>query len=597
MTGGVSDDRMGVRRMKQEKKTVLWKLSTAVGAVAGLMMAAFLLFLLIAAPNGDVLQPRTEDGFVRLEGVARRERTEEAAPIGVAVDYSVTVVPDLDHDVCLGFYAVHQYAQVRLDGELIYSRMPQEGGSVVQTPGSYWAMIPVYREDAGKEICVSVYPVYESFRDREVELLLGSDLAMYRDRLRKDLPVLLTSGLTMLVGLVYLGMALYYLACGKSGRKLLCIGMFGIFLGIWRFADTRFSPFFHPGNTVFLYYVSLCALMFSILPFMKSQKREEGSRWIDVFCLAAAVAMIVQMGLQLFWGIDLRRTLILTHGFIVAGALLLLGAVIRQWIGTSHREETVRERVMLLIILGGVLMDTAAFFIRRTSSGILFTLIAFLAYVAVTGVVFILDYNRKERQLTEVRVTTTMSQIRSHFIFNVLNAISGMCKYDPEKADRTIVSFARYLRANIDVLQEDQPVSFRTSLRQVEDYVELEKIRFGDKIRFVEEIGEDRFVMPLLILQPIVENAIKHGILPRPEGGTITLTTWRTAEDVRISVTDDGVGFDPEETPDRSSVGLKNVRFRLQYLMNGRLELESAPGRGTTITVILPAAGCREKNG
>ena len=76
MTGGVSDDRMGVRRMKQEKKTVLWKLSTAVGAVAGLMMAAFLLFLLIAAPNGDVSQPRTDDGFVRMEGVARRERAE-----------------------------------------------------------------------------------------------------------------------------------------------------------------------------------------------------------------------------------------------------------------------------------------------------------------------------------------------------------------------------------------------------------------------------------------------------------------------------------------------------------------------------------------
>ena len=134
-------------------------------------------------------------------------------------------------------------------------------------------------------------------------------------------------------------------------------------------------------------------------------------------------------------------------------------------------------------------MDTAAFFIRRTSSGILFTLLAFLAYVAVTGIVIILDYNRKERQLTEVRVTTTMSQIRSHFIFNVLNAISGMCKYDPEKADRTIVSFARYLRANIDILQEDQPVPFRTSLRQVEDYVELEKSEYSKNGRLRQIIN------------------------------------------------------------------------------------------------------------
>ena len=233
-------------------------------------------------------------------------------------------------------------------------------------------------------------------------------------------------------------------------------------------------------------------------------------------------------------------------------------------------------------------MDTAAFFIRRTSSGILFTLLAFLAYVAVTGIVFILDYNRKERQLTEVRVTTTMSQIRSHFIFNVLNAISGMCKYDPEKADDTVVRFARYLRNNIDIMEHDKNIPFAADLRQLEDYVMLEQVRFGDKLEFYTDVETDQFMIPPLILQPVVENAIKHGISKKQSDGTIILRTRDAGENIVITVEDDGVGFDTQELSKEKSVGLKNIRFRLHHLVNGTLDIASEEGKGTIVTITIP---------
>lgn len=199
---------------------------------------------------------------------------------------------------------------------------------------------------------------------------------------------------------------------------------------------------------------------------------------------------------------------------------------------------------------------------------------------------------RLEMELKNSRSILAMSQIRAHFIFNVLNAISGMCKYDAEKADETVVMFARFLRTNISILQNDTPVSFREALKHLEDYIALEQIRFGDKIRFEKDIQTDNFKLPSLILQPLVENAVKHGLTPIPEGGTILLRTWKDENDIFVCIHDNGAGFDPKTGIREGAVGLNNVRFRLEHIVNGRLIIESAPGKGTTVILIIP---CKEE--
>lgn len=197
-----------------------------------------------------------------------------------------------------------------------------------------------------------------------------------------------------------------------------------------------------------------------------------------------------------------------------------------------------------------------------------------------------------EAELRDSRVTLAMSQIRTHFIFNVLNTISGMCKYDPEQADAAVVRFARYLRSNIDTMAEDSPVAFESELTRTEDYVALEQMRFGERIRLREEIGVRGFCLPPLILQPIVENAIRHGLLKRPEGGTVVLRTAQREGFVRIEVEDDGEGFDPaaiEKHKDgRRSVALDNVRFRLEHMVSGEMEIRSSPGKGTRVILRIP---------
>lgn len=195
---------------------------------------------------------------------------------------------------------------------------------------------------------------------------------------------------------------------------------------------------------------------------------------------------------------------------------------------------------------------------------------------------------RLQSDLNQNRIVLAMSQIRAHFIFNILNAISGMCKYDPEKADATLIRFARYLRGNINVMQEDKLEVFSASLQQLQDYIALEQVRFGDRIRFRAETPVKDFYLPPLVIQPLVENAIKHGLTPKKEGGTITLRTEQQGDRIRITVEDDGVGFSAEDAAKKGSVGLSNVRFRLKQLVDGEIQVESTPGQGTVATLTLP---------
>ena len=193
-----------------------------------------------------------------------------------------------------------------------------------------------------------------------------------------------------------------------------------------------------------------------------------------------------------------------------------------------------------------------------------------------------------EHELEHSRIVLSLGQIKSHFIFNILNAISGMCKTDPERADETILLFSRFLRNNMDVLEDSDLVSFEEVMEHLRDYVELEQIRFGEKISYEEEIEFTNFVMPQMLLQPLVENAIKHGILVKPEGGIITVKAYKEKGKAFIKVIDNGVGFDQSKEFNEDSLGIRNVKFRLENMIKGSLGIESEVGKGTVVTIIIP---------
>lgn len=191
-------------------------------------------------------------------------------------------------------------------------------------------------------------------------------------------------------------------------------------------------------------------------------------------------------------------------------------------------------------------------------------------------------------KLTESRVSTMISQIRPHFIYNTLGSIEQLCYLDPPMAGELVHNFSKYLRGNFGELDNTKPILMSKEMEHVHYYVSIEHVRFPD-MTFTFEMNSGDFNIPALTIQPIVENAIKHGLMKLPKGGTIRVESYETDTSYCVSVEDDGAGFDTSELLDeRKHVGIRNIRGRLKAMVDGTLEIESKIGVGTKVLITIP---------
>lgn len=196
----------------------------------------------------------------------------------------------------------------------------------------------------------------------------------------------------------------------------------------------------------------------------------------------------------------------------------------------------------------------------------------------------------KELELSDSRIKVMVSQIQPHFLYNTLNSIYHLCEKDSGMAQRAISDFSDYLRMNLKSLDHTEPIPFAEELKHVKTYLHLEKMRFEEELRVEYDIEADEFLLPALTIQPLVENAVKHGIIPKKGGGTVTLAAREESECYRIIIADDGVGFVPgiKKEDGKSHIGIRNVRQRLREMCRAELDIESALGKGTKVTITLP---------
>lgn len=214
-----------------------------------------------------------------------------------------------------------------------------------------------------------------------------------------------------------------------------------------------------------------------------------------------------------------------------------------------------------------------------------------------------LEVEELESRLKNAQLKNSMSQMQPHFLYNALASIREIVLDDPQYASDLIYDFSTHLRACIRAMSNNDMVPFEQELDNINAYVNIEKMRFGDKLRTVFDIQSKDFNIVPLSIQPLVENAIRHGIYQRgAAGGTVTVSTEQTKEYHVIKVSDDGVGFDYEqilreiEEKKRDSTGLTNLTFRLKKMMNAETTVNSTRGKGTVVTVRIPRTEGRTEN-
>lgn len=206
---------------------------------------------------------------------------------------------------------------------------------------------------------------------------------------------------------------------------------------------------------------------------------------------------------------------------------------------------------------------------------------------------------KAEISLAQSRIAIMLSQIQPHFLYNVISSIQELCNTDPEKARKALGEFAEYLRGNMDSLTDTAPIHFTREMAHVENYLKLEKMRFGDELNIILDIKEQDFFLPSLTIQPLVENAVKHGIGENEDGGTLFISTRREDKYIIVEIRDDGIGFDMDNTDlkgdSKSHIGIANIRTRLSQLPGCSLDIKSTPGKGTKAVIKINTEKRRER--
>jgi two-component system LytT family sensor kinase len=288
---------------------------------------------------------------------------------------------------------------------------------------------------------------------------------------------------------------------------------------------------------------------------------------------------------------------------------------IYRWVTRNLRRPKLDRQILLLLLVAGMQFGTSMLamfyprhFFELYSSDLWVELLICATAPIVVGIPLkIWNAIRVERKLEEqgrllleARLDALQRQINPHFLFNTLNSITSLVRSQPELAREMVVKLANILR----VLLRDREafLPLREELQFTDDYLDIEVVRFGNKLKVVKEIAENTLdiVVPGMLLQPLIENSIKHGLEPRISGGTVTLRSRITDKGrLLVEVEDDGVGMGLEREDaspvsglvrPSTGIGVRNVRERMEVLYGNlaTVEINSRPGRGTKVTLLMP---------
>ncbi len=291
----------------------------------------------------------------------------------------------------------------------------------------------------------------------------------------------------------------------------------------------------------------------------------------------------------LFYSSDPENYLIRGPLYILMIALIDV-IMIFNLLGLIRRRNKLSKRYYYAFLICFLPM-TAAMFIHLFVNVFTFFAIS-LSVCALSMFTLILsdqihNYMRQQREIAHQRASIMVLQMRPHFIHNTMTSIYYLCGQDPQKARQVTLDFNTYLRKNFNAIVSEEPVPFSEELEHTRAYLAVEQAQFEDLLFVDFDIPHTSFCVPPLTLQPIVENAVKHGMDPESDPLRVSIRTRKTDSGSEIIVEDNGSGFEPAEDSEPHHA-LENIRQRLEMMCGGKLAIMPREGGGTVVKVTIP---------
>ena len=555
--------------------------------------------------------PQEFIGEYSYDGENWQTLTEEADISALKGDLYLrgTFLREMSEGWLLNFYLNHIGVLVKVNGELIYQSdviyfkdlKPEFFASVCARKWSA-TIVPAIGTDDFIEIqlhnphSLGNKTAYRDFlttlcSDPVGSNLLEQNLAPHGDRFR-ILGIFLAAS-----SLLLLGAAIVALIAHISAGKLFQLGLLTLFIGGYVFFDSIDISYQSELNVFNTYASQLCMMLavFSLCHFVSDNLTGRKQRVAKIAVFASALLSCVLIALSFvgvmvifdtmpYWVVSL---IVLCLFFIVCCALELFRERAKRLIPISA-----------LVLFSAILADVAgvgATIVWRAPCSKIAFCVLFVVHVVAAAREIVMNQRasiraaKLEKELEDSRIAIMLSQIKPHFLYNVLNTIYHLYRKEPETAQEAVSSFAEYLRCNMLSIEKSEPVPFSEEYQHIQTYLALEQIRFRDKLDVIYDVEVTNFKLPPLTVEPLVENAVKHGVTKRRSGGSVTVSTRRTENGIQVTVADTGVGFDVDHyTEDgKPHVGIRNVRDRLRNMVGGSLSITSTEN-GTVAVVTVP---------
>ena len=537
------------------------------------------------------------------------EVTEEAIPdyAGVRRSYTFTIPENgATTGARVMVWLRHTFAEVEIaDSALRYNTGETDGPHVGHTPGNYWINIPVRPVYAGKTLTIALTPAYESARDHEpVFWLIGHDQLLTTVLLPQDAPMLILCFLALLIWFFLSLLAFVLPLPPRDRRYILLLGGIAGCTAVWKLtglSSVALQLDILGWHKELWYLGALCyvfTLLLSLL-FLRNLRASEAHPVGEVCFLTALGAALVLVILQLCDVLELHAWLA-SYGVGVAALQLIV---------LLSKRPTPRELLWTVPFLLALGLDLLMLPLRGSMHNTPFFLLWSIVNMSVLGFGFVRKAVLRERLLREqeqllrdAKVAAMVRQIQPHFIYNTLTSIYVLCDEDPELAKQVIQDFTAYLQANFTALSANAPVPFSQELKHTKAYVGVEAIRFGDKLTVAYDAAFAAFRLPPLTLQPLVENAIKHGVGAGKGPTHILIRSYAEQGDAVVEIRDDGPGLHTP-TADQTQIGLQNVRERLELMSHGSLTVRSPADDkpqddarpGVVVTIRIPQSKSAEQ--
>ncbi len=500
----------------------------------------------------------------------------------------------------LCFRSTHQEMFVYQNEKLLYKYEKDFSDSWGKSAISAWHIIPLDYSIKNSTIRIELFTPYESLFDFNNFFAFGNTVKMVEYVTVRALPSILISVVSIIIGSA-IAIMLSLKSKKKGYNQLFSFAFFLIVTGIWSLGESQrmFFQIIPVRIDRFIYLLSFFFVTPLFFLTVSTLYKDKQKKFLIILSWIGFTIGILAGILQLFQIVDLLQSIYAAIILIFIGLIVILSFRIKNL--RMQRSRIGFENLIIIMVMSVLICIEIYNFVRGDLDSIAFYVRCILiVFALIASIRFMRLQTKRARRLkrTKKKLALTKSNVialkmRPHLIHNTLLSIQELCYSSSQAAVDAIGIFSKYLRSSFELTTVENLVPFTQELQYIREYIDVQKICYGDEIKYIEEIYYTNFDVPPLTLQPLIENGVKHGLRKRKGVGRITLTTKLHDNYIEIRIEDDGIGYKVESGMYDNKSSTKLILYRLKKLLNAKMYINSTIGKGTLVIVRFKKGGDR----